>query len=173
MKGRNAMSEAPPLSEQLLRQDALVPGAASSLVLEQIRRQQASDEARERFWFRMACGFWIVAGICATITAMLAGMESRSSATAVSGSKDAEPAAKVGHVEITHSEIHFHPIRTPFTAAGVLTPIAVLGGLFSSACLILTRRRASRNSLQMTLAALSSEIRELVRQRGPAGGNGP
>jgi hypothetical protein len=164
------MSDTPPLSEQLLRQDALTPGTASTLVLEQIRRQQAADEARERFWFRMASGFWIVAGVCVTILAMLGGMESRSSATAVSGPKDAEP-AKVGHIETTHSEIHFHAIRTPFTAAGALTPIAVLGGLFSSACLILTRRRASRNSLQMTLAALSSEIRDLARQRTPAAGN--
>ena len=165
------MNDTPLLSEQLLRQDALTPGTASALVLEQIRRQQTADEARERFWFRMACGFWIVAGVCVTITAVLAGMESQSSATAFSGPKDAVPAAKVGHVETMHSEIHFHPIRTPFTAAGVLTPIAVLGGLFSSVCLILTRRRASRNSLQMTLAALSSEIRELARQRSPVAGN--
>jgi hypothetical protein len=166
------MSETPPLSEQLLRQDALAPGTASTLVLEQIRRQQAADEARERFWFRLASGFWIVAGLCVTIMAMLGGTEMRSSATAVSGGVNAAvPAANVGHFETTHSDIHFHPIRSPFMAAMMLAPIAILGGLFSSACLILTRRRASRNSLQMTLAALSSEIRELARQRGPAGGN--
>jgi ABC-type Fe3+ transport system permease subunit len=160
------MSDTSPLSEQLLRQDALAPGTASALVLEQVRRQQAIDEARERFWFRMASGFWIVAGVCVTILAVLAGFESQTSVTVVSGAKGPEE-ANVARVETTHTDAQFHPIRTPFMAALMLAPIAILGGLFSSACLVLTRRRASRNSLQMTLAALSSEIRELARERRP------
>jgi hypothetical protein len=161
------MSDTPPLSEQLLRQDALAPGTASALVLEQIRRQQAADEARERFWFRMASGFWILAGVCVTIIAVLGGVESHNSVSVVTVPRDAAPEANVARTETMRAEVRFHPLHSPFATALMLAPIAVLGGLFSSACLVLTRRRASRNSLQMTLAALSSEIRELARGRRP------
>jgi hypothetical protein len=168
------MSDSASLPELLLKQEALAPGTASTLVLEQIRRQQEKDEARERFWFRMACGFWITAGICVVIAAILSGAEMHVSASSVAV---AQPPAAVGPApvgnagEIAHprhetkSGMSFHPIRSTFMAAITLLPIAIFGGLFCSAWLMLTRRGASRANLQLTLAALSSEIRELARKQ--------
>jgi hypothetical protein len=179
------MSDSPSLSELLLKQEALFPGTASTLVLEQIRRQQAKDDARERFWFRMACGFWIAAGVCVSVLAILVGGEvrmsaiSRPAAPPAAIARPAPPqaagveekdvpvrqAVKPAEFHIVESGLTFDPIRTTGMAALTLAPIAILGGLFSSAWLMLTRRRASRANLQLTLAALSSEIRELARQR--------
>ncbi|HEX3316313.1 MAG TPA: hypothetical protein VHR72_15550 [Gemmataceae bacterium] len=160
------------LSRKLLQQDGLPAGGAPDAMLELLRSQQAKADARERFWFRMASGFWIVAGICFVVAVasllssvgMYSTMERRT-AVAVPEVPAAKPPAvpakpvKLEEKVAIESGFRFDTVIAAFVAAATILPVAILGGLFSSVWLMLTRRQASQATMQFTLAALTSEIR--------------
>jgi hypothetical protein len=149
------MNETPPLAEALLKQDRLTPGTAPDTLIEQMRRQQTLADQRERFWFRMACGFWITAGVCFLTMAILLGVCVQASAAA----GPAQERAEVRHEEVgSGPQWYVDPIMTPFFAALTIFPIAFVGGIFSSVWLLLMRRQAGQAAMQLTLAALMQEI---------------
>ncbi len=184
------MGETNSLSGELLKQEGLTPGQGSSALLEQIQRIQLQAEKREKFWFRTACTFWIVSGVCFLVLAILGGVASRvdlsvesfpptvaaprSDAAATSRATEGSvhdqthvalsPKMPDVGVRLRSFETYFeaHPIPMAFCAALMILPVAVFAGLFSSIWLILTRRRASYATLQTTVAALSEEIHSLV-----------
>ena len=158
------------LSRKLLQQDAPPAGGAPDAMLELLRSLQAKADARERFWFRMASGFWIVAAIC-FVVAVAASLTSvgtystmeRRALVAVPERPDppAVPAKPVKLEEkvVVESGFRFESVIAAFVAAATILPVAILGGLFSSVWLMLTRRQASQATMQFTLAALTNEIR--------------
>jgi FtsH-binding integral membrane protein len=128
------MSEANSLSNELLKQEGLVAGKASAALLIEIQKNQARSEKRERFWFRVACAFWITVGICFLI------------------------------LVISFSVYPTAPKLPVATAALLLLPVALAGGLFSSVWLMRTRRQASQATMQATIASLTEEVHELMRR---------
>jgi hypothetical protein len=130
------MSEANSLSNELLKQEGLVAGKASAALLMEIQKNQARSEKRERFWFRVACAFWITAGICFLILLIAFG---------VYGTGPGDGA--------------WWPLP-PL----ILLPVALAGGLFSSVWLMLTRRQVSQATMQATIASLNEEVHELMRR---------
>jgi hypothetical protein len=161
------MKDKQSLSDELLKQDGLARNEATEPLVEMMRRIQAKAEQRERFWFRMACGFWLVAGICFLLVAFLGGVEAHSSArSAVGGDAPADAVKNAAPVIPAEPQIDFHPVRTTFFGALLTLPVAVLGGIFSAVWLMFTRRQAGQAAMQATLVALTKEIRELKAQRG-------
>ena len=132
------MNEVNLLAQELLKLDGLKSGEASKALLEQIRSIQTKAEQRERFWFRMASGFWITLALLFLIVTVLSAVEAY------------EPQVTLGGVG--------QALRPGFV-------VALFGGLFSSVHFVLTRRQAGQDTMQMTLAALTQEIRELRRQQ--------
>ncbi|MGA2035152.1 MAG: hypothetical protein ABSG68_23130 [Thermoguttaceae bacterium] len=128
------MSEANSLSNELLKQEGLVAGKASAALLMEIQKNQARSEKRERFWFRVACPFWITVGICLLI------------------------------LVIGFSLYPNAPKLPVATVALFLLPVALAGGLFSSLWLMLTRRQVSQATMQATIASLNEEVHELMRR---------
>jgi hypothetical protein len=159
------------LARQLQKQDGLAPGGAPDAMLELLRNLQAKADARERFWFRMACAFWIVSGLSFVVAAVAllgsAGTtETRESRALVAV---AEPPDKEGRVPPkpvkleervdVETTFRFEPVIATFFVAASILAVLLVGGLFSSVWLMLTRRQASQAAMNFTLAALTNEIR--------------
>ena len=157
------MKDKQSLSDELLKQDGLARNEATEPLVEMMRRIQAKAEQRERFWFRMACGFWLVAAICFLLVAFLGGVEAHSS---VRLDAPADVVKNPAPVIPAEPQFDFHPVRTTFFGALLTLPVAVLGGIFSAVWLMFTRRQAGQAAMQATLVALTKEIRELKAQRG-------
>jgi hypothetical protein len=132
------MKNAHLLAELLLKQDGLNPGEASNVVLGQIRYLQNRAERRERFWLRLACFFWITVGMCLLAHTLIHAGE-----------------AYFSRLDVSNVDHSLLPLET----------VALLGGIFSSIRLMLVQRQASQETMQVTMAVLTQEIRELKRQQ--------
>ena len=128
------MSDVKLLAEELLKLDGLKSGEASKVLLEQIRLNQTKSEQRERFWFRMSCGFWIALGLLFLLDTLF------------------------NAVQAYFLWFDTHAFLPAFA-------VAMLGAIFSYVRLVLTRRQAGQATMQMTLAVLTNEIRDLKRQQ--------
>jgi hypothetical protein len=132
------MKESNLLAELLLKEEGLKPGHASDLLLEQMRYLQNRAERRERFWLRIACGLWIIFGLCLLSHTLNHALETPDSWR-----------------DIQHLDQALLPLDTTI----------LLAAIFSSVRLFFVQRQAGHSAMQLTLAALTQEIRELKRQQ--------
>ena len=151
----------------VLKQDGLSPSDPPDALLEEVRSEQERLRRRERFWFRMACVFSIVAAISLVYVMVLlwASTVPPSSVTvtwpALTGSR---PVATGRPITMRRERFSLwrEPVGPPLIFIGT---VSFAGALISCIWLYLSRRHASTATLQATLASLISEIRCLAQQR--------
>ena len=164
------MEDPKPMSTQLLQQNGLTPSVAPAALLDEIHRIQDRARRRERFWFRMACSFWIIAAACFLTLAVALPIWLFPSATPV-------PALNVDASTTQASVVAMPAGGAPSLAAGLMVslvfvammglPVGFIGGIVSSIFLFVARREASNAMIQRTLTTLTQQVQAMGAAAAP------